>query len=330
MKLARAIMCVGVSCGSLVAQQVPIARQIKPIAFPAAAAEKAPTVLSTGVTGLPAGFGLAPGTTLYDAAIPQDQAAVCTELKRAAALAPPSEYAFVREQFTPTALKAAFTHDNLVKMAHNFVPGQPLPDAPVPLTPRQKFQGFVNSSYSVQLGVNILSDALISQATGAYPKFGGGMKGFGQRLGVSAAGAETAAFFGGFVYPTLFHQDPRFYPSRQHSVIDRLAYAASRALIGRSDSGRSVINSSVIASQFTEAAISNAYIPYRNETVSGTIENALTGLLGVVEGNIVNEFWPDFTEFAWRRTHSEFVKKGMELGDPTGVQNYPRAVASSQ
>jgi len=312
MKLARAIMCVGVSCGSLVAQQVPIARQIKPIAFPAAAAEKAPTVLSTGVTGLPAGFGLAPGTTLYDAAIPQDQAAVCTELKRAATLAPPSEYAFVREQFTPTALKAAFTHDNLVKMAHNFVPGQPLPDAPVPLTPRQKFQGFVNSSYSVQLGVNILSDALISQATGAYPKFGGVMKGFGQRLGVSVAGAETAAFFGGFVYPTLFHQDPRFYPSRQHSVIDRLAYAASRALIGRSDSGRSV------------------YVPYRNETVSGTIENALTGLLGVVEGNIVNEFWPDFTEFAWRRTHSEFVKKGMELGDPTGVQNYPRAVASSQ
>jgi len=309
---------------------MPIVRPIGPIAFPAEKASLGRPVLSAGVTEPPAGFGLAPSPTLYDVAVPQGSATVCTQIKQATVFGPPSEYAFVRDQFTPTAIKAAFTHDNLVKMAHDFVPGQPLPDAPVPLTPRQKFNGFMNGSHSIQIGVNILSDALISQATGAYPKFGGGMQGFGQRLGASTAGAETAAFFGGFVYPTLFHQDPRFYPSRQHSVINRLAYAASRALIGRSDSGRSVINASVIASQFTEAAISNAYIPYRNETVSGTIENALTGLLGVVEGNIVNEFWPDFTEFAWRRTHSEFVKKGMELGDPTGVQNYPTAVASEQ
>lgn len=342
MKLAATIcLCMGVCCGTLAAQQTLIAADsLKPGRFPvraaAAKAAVAQPVALAGITESPAAFGLAPSPTLYEAATPPDPAMVCTQVTDVAVLAPASEYAFDREQFTHAALKAAFAHDNLVKMAHDFVPGQPLPDAPVPLTAKQKFDGFLHNSYSLQLGVNILSDALIAQATGAYPRFGGGMQGFGQRLGVSTTGAEVASFLGGFVYPTLFHQDPRFYPSHEHGIFNRIAYAASRVVIGRSDSGTTVVNASTIASHFTQAAISNFYVPYRNESVSGTVENALTGLLGAVEGNIISEFWPDLTEFAWRRTHSMFVKKGMALGDPSSAaQNYssgsePSAVSSQQ
>jgi len=337
MKLGMAIcLCVGLS-SPLAAQQTLLASSPPPFALPVPAASSVsalpgfPTTAPTAIGVVPqplsppglaesaVAAGLSPDGTLYDAALPHD--AICTEV-----LPQPlaSDYAFDHAQFTAAALKAAFTHDNLVAMARNFVPGQPLPDAPdyKPLTTKQKFEAFLRNSHSVGMGVNILSDALVSQVTGAYPRFGGGMAGFGQRMGVSAAGAETAAFFGGFVYPTLFRQDPRYFPSHQHSIVNRLAYAASRALIGRSDSGMSVINSSVIASQFTEAAIANAYIPYRNETVSGTIENALTGLGGVAEGDILTEFWPDIKEFVFRHTHSSLVRRGMALGDPTGQQAF--------
>ncbi len=58
-----------------------------------------------------------------------------------------------------------------------------------------------------------------------------------------------------------------------------------------------MINASVISSQFVQAAVSNAYIPYRNESVSGTIENALAGLGAVAQADILNEFWPDIKEF---------------------------------
>lgn len=286
-----------------------------------------PPVVSADMAEIVSGFS--PDATLYEL-VWQSMPNVCTAVIQTVSSSQ-SDYAFDRLQFRAAALRAAFTHENLVSMARNFVPGQPLPDAPsyVALTTKQKFDAFLRNSHSIGTTVGILSGALVSQATGAYPRFGGGMEGFGQRLGVSTAGVEGAAFIGGFVYPTLFHQDPRYFPSHQHSIINRLAYAASRALIGRSDNGMAVINTSVIASQFTEAAIANAYVPYRNETVSGTIENALTGLGGVAEGDILNEFWPDIKEFVFRHSHNSLVRRGMDLGDPSGQRAYRTASSSS-
>jgi hypothetical protein len=255
----------------------------------------------------------------------QPAAAVCTAIPSSSAgPAESASYAFDHMQFSAAAIRAAFSHENMVKMAQNFRPGQPLPDAPsyAPLTTKQKFDSFLRNSHSASTGVGIVSDTLISQATGAYPKLGGGMGGFSQRLGISAAGAEGAVFFGGFLYPTLFHQDPRYFPSPDRGFLNRIAYAASRAFIGRSDYGMTVVNSSVIASQFTEAAIANAYIPYRHHSVGGTTENALIGIAGVAEGNILTEFWPDIKHFAWQHTHSKLLLKALELGDAPGQKAY--------
>lgn len=263
------------------------------------------------------GMGL-PHVNLYSSIEPEVPAAVCAQLHAASFIpAEMSSYAFSKAQFSRAALKATFEHDNLVKMAHNFLPGQPLPDAPSyrPLTKQQKFDLFVRSTHSADMGLSIMADALIAQASGAWPTLGGGMEGFGQRLGVSAAGEEAASFFSGFVFPTLFHQDPRYFRSHQTRIIDRLAYAASRVIIGRSDDGHTMINYSAISGQFVQAALSNAYVPYRNESVSGTIENALTGLSGVAQAQILNEFWPDIKQFL--TSHTPGLKKKENSDTPT-------------
>lgn len=226
----------------------------------------------------------------------------CTAPIRAVAIPPSySSNAFDRLDFRPAAIKSAFTHDNLIKMGRNFMPG-PLPDAPsyVALSAQQKFDLFLRRSHSPGILSDVLSDSLISQATGAYPRFGGGMTGYGRRFGAAVAGEEAGAFFSGFLFPALLHQDPRYFPSHQQDISNRLAYAASRVLIGRSDSGRNVFNISLILSEFVESALSNAYIPYRNETVPGTIENALTNLGGAAQWNILTEFWPDIKAFLGR------------------------------
>jgi hypothetical protein len=199
----------------------------------------------------------------------------------------------------PAAIRQALTHDNVVKMMRNFVPGQPLPDAPsyVPMTTRQKWDSFVRRSHSGDLAFGSLLDAVSDQASGAYPGFGGGLPGFGKRLGNSVGGAEAGAFFGRFLFPTLFHQDPRYFPSTDTRTSDRLAYAVSRTFITRSDDGRTVINTSAIMSQLVQAAIANAYIPYRRETMRGTVEDAISGLGAVAESNMLEEFWPDITSF---------------------------------
>ena len=238
-----------------------------------------------------------------------------------ATVTPVSSNAFDHLDFSAAAIGSAFTHENLVKMAHNFVPGGPLPDAPyyVPLTTQQKFDLFLHRSHSPGILVDVLSDSLYSQATGAYPRFGGGMEGYGHRFGASVAAAEAGAFFSGFVFPAMLHQDPRYFPSRQNDISDRMAYAASRVIIGRKDDGRSVFNWSVILSQFAQAALANAYIPYRHQTVAGTTENALANLGGVAEGNILTEFWPDIKAFLarhppkvvhrWQQNHNQLAAK---------------------
>jgi len=278
--------------------------------LPRNAALAAETVASPLAAGLPA------SSPLFGVAVPQLSNAVCSQAVLPVRPAE-SDYAFSHLQFSAAALKSAFRHDNMVKMARNFVPGQPLPDAPsyVPLTKQEKFDMFIRGSHSGDFALSLLTDSLTAQATGTYPRFGGGMQGYGKRLGATVAGEESAAFFGGFLFPTLLHQDPRYFRSRQNAISDRLAYAASRVLIGRSDSGRSVINFSAILSQFAEAGFANAYLPYRNKSVSGTMENALAGLGAAAETDILNEFWPDIKEFFSRHT-PETIRRKMNVFDP--------------
>lgn len=224
---------------------------------------------------------------------------MCTEALPSLLAANRSDSAFDHMQFTAAAFKEAFSHENLVKMAHNFVPGQPWPDAPsyTPLSNRQKFDLFLQRSHSYDTVSGAIFDSITAQATGGYPSFGGGMAGYGRRLAAATAGAESANFFGTYALPALFHQDPRYFRSDDGSISNRLAYAASRVIIGRSDDGRSVVNTSLILSQFVQAAVSNAYVPYGRETVSGTVTNALTGLGSVAQARILNEFWPDIKAF---------------------------------
>lgn len=293
-------------CSSLAAQQT-VAASMRtgapplPAAFTSASLARPASVVGAA---LPAEFnlseatlGLATGGPFYGT--PPAPATVCTQPLARVVAAPEKAYAFDHLQLNAAAIKGAFSHDNLVKMARNFKPGQPLPDAPsyVPLTKQQKFDLFLRQSRSFDTVSGAMFDSLISQATGAYPTFGGGMGGYGKRLAASMAGAEGAAFFGTFLFPTLLHQDPRYFRSPDTSISNRLAYAASRVLIGRSDDGRSVVNTSLILSEFVQAAVSNAYIPYRNESVSGTIQNALFSLGSVAQARILTEFWPDIKSF---------------------------------
>ncbi len=195
-------------------------------AMPDASIGKA-TALVTDSPALPQMLVPSP---LYEAALPQLPPAVCTQALFPTIGLPQSDYVFDHLTLSSSAIKGAFTHDHMVKMARNFVPGQPLPDAPtyVPLTSRQKFDLFVRNIHSPGFGFGVLADSLIAQASGAYPKFGGGMEGYGNRLGAAAAGEGAAAFIGGYIFPTLLHQDPRYFRSHQNGITDRLAYAASR------------------------------------------------------------------------------------------------------
>jgi hypothetical protein len=73
----------------------------------------------------------------------------------------------------------------------------------------------------------------------------------------------------------------------------RFAYAATRLVITKTDSGRTTINFSEILGNGMEAGIADAYYPAQDRTAWKTVDNWGTQIGADGIANIVKEFWPD-------------------------------------
>ncbi len=167
-----------------------------------------------------------------------------------------------------------------------------LPNAPSyqPLTPRQKFHRF----YADASSPYVFGGALITATTWQWssrPPFGTGMIAFAKGFGAAVGQRETSLFLSRYLIPTVFHQDPRYFPAAEGtSTMHRAAYAASRVLLTRSDSGHQTWNASYILGNLGSAGIANLYINNRD---AGTIFSDFAVGMGTDAGyNVLREFWP--------------------------------------
>jgi hypothetical protein len=165
--------------------------------------------------------------------------------------------------------------------------------AVTPLTPREKFNVFERSTYSPYTFVTTIFNAAMVQAQGDWYSYGGGMEGYGKRFGASLANTESGVFFGTFLYPTLFRQDPRYFAEGRGPAIHRIAYAASRVLITKNDAGSRTFNTSHVLAGFTASGLTNAYYPREDRGFGDVMVRASSGLLNDAVTNVLREFWPD-------------------------------------
>lgn len=104
-----------------------------------------------------------------------------------------------------------------------------------------------------------------------------GSKDFGKRYGAAFANHVSGTLLGRAVYPSIFHQDPRYFYKGEGSFNSRALYAISAAVIARGDNGRWQPNYSRVLGHFTAAAISNLYYP-SDRGGSLVIFNGLAGI----------------------------------------------------
>lgn len=151
--------------------------------------------------------------------------------------------------------------------------------------------------------------AAISQAENSEPAFGQGWKAYAKRYGTTAGDSMIENFMVGAVYPTILHQDPRFYQSGKGGFFKRTGYAVSRIFVTRGDSGHTQFNFSEILGASTAAAISTySYHPRStylstptnphlfvasDRTLSNTVDVFGTQLALDTITIVVKEFWPD-------------------------------------
>jgi hypothetical protein len=140
----------------------------------------------------------------------------------------------------------------------------------------------------------------IGQANNANPSFGQGMEGYGKRFGAAYADFGLQNLMTEGLFPTLLHQDPRYFRRRQGSGPSRLAYAISRLFITRADSGKHQFNYSELIGGATSLAISNAYYP-DGRNVADNMGRYAVQLGFDAASNVLKEFWPDLKRKLPRR-----------------------------
>jgi hypothetical protein len=156
-----------------------------------------------------------------------------------------------------------------------------------PISPGQKFRLAKLSTFDPY------TFAFVGFVAGVNRHYGDGPGGFVKQYGASFADNSIGNFMTSGVFPSLLHQDPRYYQRGHGSVHGRIAYAFSRVLITRGDSGLVQANASEIAGTGVAATVSNAYYPQSQRTASATISRWLTQIAWDGLSNELKEFWPD-------------------------------------
>ena len=171
-----------------------------------------------------------------------------------------------------------------------------------PLTTGAKFRLAAKDAFDP--GTFLLAGIIggISQARNDSPSFGQGAAGYGRYFGTAYGDLAIGDFMTGAIYPSLLHQDPRYFRRGKGSGFSRLAYAMGQIFWTHKDSGGTQFNYSEIFGNSTAVAISNAYYPDNRDAASNA--SRLGVQLGLdMAGNILKEFWPDVCRKSGRKKH---------------------------
>jgi hypothetical protein len=161
-----------------------------------------------------------------------------------------------------------------------------------PLVAGEKFKLFVNNSVSpLSVGGASLS-AGFSQARDSHEAYGQEAGGYGKRFGASMAKAASSQFFGTFVFPTVLHTDPRYFPLKDASFEQRVKHALERVVMTQTDAGGKAPNISQLLGFLVAESLANTYLPENERTVGSTFKR--TGRdIGIRAGtNLMREYWP--------------------------------------
>jgi hypothetical protein len=161
-----------------------------------------------------------------------------------------------------------------------------------PLTWKQKFSLAARGTFDPVSVIGVGMAAGKEQARNDYAGYGQGAAGYSKRFAAKFVDGRSSDFLTHAVFPSVFHQDPRYYYQGSGSVKSRLVHAVSSAFVTRSDSGRTEPNYSYLLGDTSAAALSNLYYPQANRGAHLVFTNAAVGLAGRVSGNLLREFLP--------------------------------------
>jgi len=159
-----------------------------------------------------------------------------------------------------------------------------------PMLAKQKFQLSIRSIFDPVSFFAVAGIAGAEQYQNVFPAYGSGIEGYGKRYGAAFASHVSGNLLGRAIYPSIFHQDPRYFYKGKGSIGSRALYAISAAVIAKGDDGRWEPNYSRALGNFSAAAISNLYYSASDRGASLIVLNGLTATGADAASNLIREF----------------------------------------
>ena len=162
-----------------------------------------------------------------------------------------------------------------------------------PLSAKQKFKlGALDAfdPYSFPIA-GVLAG--IAQADNDDPSWGQGLQGYGKRYAAGYADTITGSFMTTGLFPSVLHEDPRYFRKGTGSFWRRSGYAVKRLLVIRTDSGNTTFNFSEFGGNAAAGALSLTYHSSADRNFPNFVSGWYTQIAIDFVGNELKEFWPD-------------------------------------
>ena len=159
-----------------------------------------------------------------------------------------------------------------------------------PLTTKQKYSLVSHDVFDPLQFVSAGITAGIEQARNRFPGYGQGFEGYGKRYAAAFGNTVTRDYLSYSVFPSLFHQDPRYFYQGSGSTGSRLLHALGYTVELRGDNGRTMPNYSFFLGSLGSALLSNLYYPHDNRGARLVFTNFGIGVAARAGVAVLREF----------------------------------------
>jgi hypothetical protein len=204
----------------------------------------------------------------------------------------PTQHTTVTVAATPAQVAEAQVHEQEKQRILGF-----LPDfytsylwTATPMTPKLKFQLGYRSVIDPVTFLVAAGLAGVEQHHNTFPGYGQGAEGYAKRFGAAYADTVSTRMFSRAIFPTLFHQDPRYFYRGSGNVRSRMLYAIEAAVVTRGDNGQLQPNYSQMVGAFAASGLSNLYRAPGDRQLGLTLRNGLIIMGTAAAENVLREF----------------------------------------
>lgn len=205
-------------------------------------------------------------------------------------------------------LQKGTSNDRILWTMPNFLTLENAFDIP-PLTAGQKFKVTARGVFDPFEFVLIAFVAGINQASNSNPSYGQGMQGYAKRYGTAYGDNAIENFMASGVFPSVLHQDLRYYQLGHGGFWRRSEHAVGRVLITRSDSGQKQLNYSEFGGGLAAATISTyTYHPQSERGFGNAVSVSASQMGWDAVTYMIKEFWPDLRKHSKNRKQVQQVE----------------------